>query len=389
MFKIRDKEAFILFIIGFGLSFFIVLNGYHLLNAWFTQMIKTQSEASYQNHIQFTAVTNVPDERQQTIEESINERQQTMPKADKLLHLLSKQNETTYIKSITLPIGSASQYENTNIILSYNEEWYRTLQAGHYPTKEQVMNHKKHYVVISESAQTYVEQSNEGDYIKINGEKYFVTGVFENYQASGYDMEISFFYLPDEGYQQDIIHERIIEHLINGWPLDICLGSNTKDVSDTAQNLMNIIKTTFDCSVDISDYSTDDSIAQFYSGIKALVLGILFFVSILNCMQITKLWMVRKQKELIILKTYGFANYQIVGRIVTELVQMMLISFLCVAILDIFYMINTTSIQVSPKTYFQNAFLLLIAFVIIITLTMAPIIESVKKIEPAIGLREL
>ena len=71
------------------------------------------------------------------------------------------------------------------------------------------------------------------------------------------------------------------------------------------------------------------------------------------------------------------------------MIQMMVISFLCVAILDTFYMINTTSIQVSPKTYFQDAFLLLIAFVIIITLTMAPIIESVKKIEPAIGLREL
>ena len=316
MIKIRDKETFILFIIGFGLSFFIVLNGYHLLNAWFTQMIKSQSEASYQNHVQFTAATNVPEQREQTIEESIAERQQAVTKADELLRLLSKQNVTTYMKGITLPIGSAAQYENTNIIFSYNEEWYRTLQSGYYPTKEQ-LNSKKRYAVISESALAYVEKSDEGDFIKINGEKYFVTGVFENYQASGYEMEISFFYSPNEGYQEDIIHERIADYLISGWTLDICLGSNTQDVSDTAQNLMNTIETTFDCSVDISDYSEDDSIAQFYSGIKAVVLGILFFVSILNCMQITRLWMVRKQKDLIILKTYGFANHQIVGRIVT------------------------------------------------------------------------
>lgn len=199
MLKIRDKETFILFIIGFGLSFFIVLNGYHLLNAWFTQMIKSQSETAYQNHVQFTAATNVPEKWQQTMEESIAERQQAIIKADELLHILSRQNDTTYIKDIYLPIGSAAQYESTDIILSYSEEWYRTLQSGYYPTKEQVNSGKK-FAVISESAKAYAEQSDDGEIIKINGETYFVTGVFENYQASGYDMKICFFYSPNEGY---------------------------------------------------------------------------------------------------------------------------------------------------------------------------------------------
>lgn len=388
MIKIRDKETFILFIIGFGLSFFIVLNGYHLLNAWFTQMVKSQNETSYQNHVQFTVAADVPEVRQQSIDESIAEQQQTEAKADELLQLLSKQNDTTYIKGVTLPIGSAAQYENTNIILSYNEEWYRTLQSGYYPTKEQLKSSKK-YAVISDSAKTYMEKSDEGDFIKINGEKYFVAGVFENYQASGYDMEVCFFYFPDEGYQQDIIHERIAEHLINGWALDICLGSNTKNILDTAQSLMSTLEARFDFSPEISDYSESDYIAQFYAGIKAVVLGILFFISILNCMQITRLWMVRKQRDLIILKTYGFANHQIVRRVAAELVQMMLASLLGVAVLDTLYMISTSSIRISPKTYFQNAILLLIAFVIIIVLTISPIIESVKKAEPAVGLREL
>lgn len=388
MFKIRDKETFILFIIGFGLSFFIVLNGYHLLNAWFTQMVKSQSETSYQNHVQFTAATDVPERRQQTMEESIAEQQQAIIKADELLHILSRQTDTTYIRDIYLPIGSAAQYEPTDIILSYSEEWYRTLQSGYYPTKEQVNSGKK-FAVISESAKAYVEQSEEGEIIKINGETYFVTGVFENYQASGYDMKICFFYSPDEGYQQDIIHERIADHLINGWPFDICLGSNVQDIADAAKQLMDTIQSKFDCSTDVSDYSEDNSIAKFYAGIKAVVLGILFFVSILNCIQITRLWMVRKQKDLIILKTYGFENYQIVARLTGELVQMMLISLLCVILLDTLYMIRTASFALSLRVYVQNASLLLIAFIIVIILTMAPITEHVKKIEPAIGLREL
>lgn len=388
MFKIRDKETFILFIIGFGLSFFIVLNGYHLLNAWFTQMVKSQSETSYLNHVQFTAATDVPERRQQTMEEGIAEQQQAIIKADDLLHILSRQTDTTYLKDISLPIGSAAQYESTDIILSYNEEWYRTLQSGYYPTKEQVNSGKK-FAVISESAKAYVEQSDDGEIIKINGETYFVTGVFENYQASGYDMKICFFYSPDEGYQQDIIHERIADHLINGWPFDICLGSNVQDVADAAKQLMDTIQSKFDCSTDVSDYSEDNSIAKFYAGIKAVVLGILFFVSILNCIQITRLWMVRKQKDLIILKTYGFENYQIVARLAGELVQMMLISLLCVVLLDTLYMIRTASFSLSLRVYVQNASLLLIAFIIVIILTMAPITEHVKKIEPAIGLREL
>lgn len=388
MFKIRDKETFILFIIGFGLSFFIVLNGYHLLNAWFTQMIKSQSEASYQNHVQFTAATNVPERRQQTMEESFAERQQAIVKTDELLHILSRQNDTTYIKDIYLPIGSAAQYESTDIILSYSEEWYRTLQSGYYPTKEQLNSGKK-YAVISESAKAYVEQAEDGEIIKINGHAYWVTGVFDNYQASGYDMKICFFYSPDEGYQQDIIHERIADYLINGFPLDISIGSNTQDVSDAAKELTDIIESKFNCSTDVSDYSEDTSIAKFYAGIKAVVLGILFFVSILNCIQITRLWMVRKQKDLIILKTYGFENYQIVARLAGELVQMMLISLLCIVLLDTLYMIRTASFSLSLWVYVQNASLLLIAFIIVIILTMAPITEQVKKIEPAIGLREL
>lgn len=388
MFKIRDKETFILFIIGFGLSFFIVLNGYHLLNAWFTQMIKSQSETAYQNHVQFTAATNVPEKWQQTMEESIAERQQAIIKADELLHILSRQNDTTYIKDIYLPIGSAAQYESTDIILSYSEEWYRTLQSGYYPTKKQINSGKK-FAVISESAKVYVEHSEDGEIIKINGETYFVTGVFENYQSSGYDMKICFFYSPNEGYQQDIIHERIADHLINGFPYEISIGSNVQDVADAAKQLMDTIQSKFDCSTDVSDYSEDNSIAKFYAGIKAVVLGILFFVSILNCIQITRLWMVRKQKDLIILKTYGFENYQIVARLTGELVQMMLISLLCVVLLDTLYMIRTASFALSLRVYVQNASLLLIAFIIVIILTMAPITEHVKKIEPAIGLREL
>lgn len=99
--------------------------------------------------------------------------------------------------------------------------------------------------------------------------------------------------------------------------------------------------------------------------------------------------MVRKQKDLIILKTYGFENYQIVARLTGELVQMMLISLLCVVLLDTLYMIRTASFALSLRVYVQNASLLLIAFIIVIILTMAPITEHVKKIEPAIGLREL
>lgn len=188
---------------------------------------------------------------------------------------------------------------------------------------------------------------------------------------------------------KDIIHERIADHLINGFPYEISIGSNVQDVADAAKQLMDTIQSKFDCSTDVSDYSEDNSIAKFYAGIKAVVLGILFFVSILNCIQITRLWMVRKQKDLIILKTYGFENYQIVARLAGELVQMMLISLLCVVLLDTLYMIRTASFSLSLRVYVQNASLLLFAFIIVIILTMAPITEHVKKIEPAIGLREL
>lgn len=386
MFKIRDKETFILFIIGFCLSFFIVLNGYHLLNAWYMEMIKLQSETKYVNSVQFS-IEGELDESVMTIAESRILREKNKKKADGILHVLAGQDKTTYLKGIYLPIGKAAEPQYTNVILSYSEEWYRTLQSGRYPTKEELESDTK-YAVISESAQQYVEESAEGDVIRIQGEKYIVSGVFDNYKASEYDMEICIFYKTDHGNAEDIVHQKIADALEGGM-LDVCIGSNQYRVEKLGNKLMNEIRGEYQCNTALVEYMDEDSGSDLYAEIKGVLLVVLFLVSMINCSQIAKLWMVKKQRDLVILKTYGFNNNKIIKKIAVELIQIISVSMLLVTLLDCVYLCVFNPIEVPINVYIRNAFFLLLAFLVVMMIAISPAVHSVKKIEPAIGLREL
>jgi putative ABC transport system permease protein len=174
-----------------------------------------------------------------------------------------------------------------------------------------------------------------------------------------------------------------------GWPLSICIGSNLKSVEKDTEELLNQLSNKYSASIEIEDYSEETEVANFYAGIKALILIVLFLVSLINCLQISKLWILRKKKDLVILRAYGMDNRKIIFNISGELVQMIFVSMLFVFVLNLIYNIIFNSGKLVMSIYIRNSLFLLGAFLVVVLFTIIPAIDSVRRINPAQGLREL
>ncbi len=381
--KIRDKETFILFVLGLGLSFFIVINGIQLINAWFTELARGQDTYSYGAMLKiqrdFSEVEDVEDRQE--------DNRIQYEKARQCLELLTTQEETVYISGIYLPVGKGSVEQSVNVICSGDGQWYRRLQSGSYPTSDK-WKESERMAVINEAAKIYTEVVEGQEVIKIDGEDYQVIGVLESSQISDAEAEICIFYKPEPN---DTVQSHLAHAFSHGFERYIGIGSMQGDVTETARDLSAELEkvTGYPVSI-VEDQGTDNTkqVIVFYARIKGWILGILFFVSLLNCWKITQLWITKKRKDLLIYKTFGFSGGQIFGRVMVELLQMVTLTLLLAACLEIGYLLIFQSGYTDWKMVLRGCGVLLAAFLVTMAVTVIPVMENIRKLAPAQGLRE-
>lgn len=378
-----DKKLIILFIIGFSLSFFIVSAGWHLVNEWYLQMMKSQGEDGFSNSITLV-LREMNDDGQSTLEEEKQKFDLKKQEIKDILNRLKDYDVTTYVQGLYLPVGEASKYEYTNVIISYSGDWYRRLNTGKYPTKEAIKEGQK-YAVISEGALIYTEDN--GKIIKINGEEHIVAGVFDNYHSE-YDMEICIFYSPEYS-DNNIILQRLAESLMNGWEIQLVFGDDIIPVEEYAREFKNKLEEVYDTQIQLADYRENKEELTRYTQIKGFILTLMFLFSLINCTQITRLWIVKKHKELLILRTYGYGNSKLTLKFIKELSCIVGISLLLVIILDIMYFLIKDYGRDYLLAALRNSYILLVAFLLMVIIASVPISEKVKSISPAEGMREL
>lgn len=396
--KIRDKEAFILFVAGTSLSFFIVINGVQLLNAWFTQMTMGMEEQGFQNSAVLT-MFEVDREYLESLEGSMDadlyqenfqkQYQEQKEKASILLNVLAEQegDAVIYLWDVYLSIGANAESQPVNVILSGREDWYRSLETGAYPPAADGQG-KGRQAVISEAAKKYVELREGRQVIQIEGEDYQVLGVFKNYQISEGDVEICIYYDPREKIAQAVRH-RLAAMATMPSEIHICVGSSQEEVGELAEELKAELEEALDVPISLSEYEarSGNGMDKFYARIKATVLIVVFLVSLLNVRQITRLWITRKKQELVIQKTFGMEDGQITGRLLRELLQMLACTVAVFFCLDGIYNWALQKGGAEWRLVLQNGGLLLGAFLIIIAVTLIPVLQGVRQVVPVQGLR--
>ena len=330
--KIRDRETFILFVIGISLSVFILISGYQLLNGWLNQMLKKQDEGGYRNTVTLMFAWEMQDEIQDFEQEAIMA--DRMRKSEAILDLLMQQNKVVYIDDMNFAVGNASEYQIVKVILSGEEEWYQTLKEGSYPSYD-LWQRTGRQAVISETAKKYVEYIGNRNVIKIDGVNYEVDGIFENYDLTDTEEEICIYYKPELG------ENGLVKKLAKtGCDINIHIGSNYEDITESALALKSELEKITETTVEIvqSEGGEENNIKQqLYIRIKGILLGLLFLVSLLNCWQITRFWITRRKRDLAIMSAFGMSNWRILGLLLRELMAGVLTATGITIILNISY----------------------------------------------------
>lgn len=387
--KIRDKETFILFIAGTSLSFFIVINGIQLMNGWLNQIRHGQEEEGYKSAVEFEVMTMEEDDPRwdESYTKTDEDTLLYQEKADRLWELLEAQEENVYFRT-SVDVGREAASEQVDIVLSGTEGWYRTLRSGQYQEGVK-LRESGGCVYLSEAAeQMYAEWIDGQEVIRADGRIYPVMGIFEDYrmsdQLSGENIEICFYYIPQAG---DPVYDRLGSMFPFG-RVTIGMGSDREDVTEAADALMAEIEAELGYFTAVEE-NPDDGMSggeQFYAKMKSIVLLLLFLISLLNCRQITALWIRRRQKELVICKTFGMNDRQLLLRVLRELLGMLGISMAVVPGIhgiDLLLSGNGMDLQLA----LQDSALLLGAFLIIMAVAVLPVLNRIRSIVPAQGLR--
>ncbi len=392
--KIRDKETFILFVAGTSLSFFIVINGIQLMNGWMNQIRHGQEERQYSSAVEFKVMRWAEDdphwEEGLTMMDEEWERELLVRKKDvaQLMKLLMEQGENVYLRT-GAAIGRSVRDEPVDVVVAGTGGWYRTLRSGQYPEGLEWQG-SDGCVYLSEAAeQLYAEWIDGQEVLRIAGNVYPVMGIFENYrmsdQLSGENIEICLYYVPKEG---DDIYDRWASCLQYG-EIWIVLGSDRTDVGAAADALMSEIEAELGYVTAVVEGDTSGALSgseQFYARMKSVVLLLLFVVSLLNCRQITALWIRRRQKELVIAKAFGMNDRQLLLWMLGELAGMLGISLAAVLCINgVYLLISRSSMDI--RLALQDAGLLAGAFLIMMAVTILPVLGRIQSVAPAQGLR--
>lgn len=380
--KIRDRETFILFVIGISLSVFILINGYQLLNGWLNQMLKKQDESGYRNTATLMFAWEMQDEIQDFEQEAIIS--DRMRKSEAILDLLMQQNEVVYIDGMYFAVGNASEYQMITVILSGEEEWYRTLTEGSYPSYD-LWQRTGRQAVISETVKKHIEYIGNNNVIKIEGVNYEVDGIFENYDLTNTEEEICIYYKPEAG------ENGLVKKLAKtGGNIYIHIGSNYEDITENALALKSELEKITETTVEVVQYEggEENNITQkLYIRVKGILFGLLFLVSLLNCWQITRFWITRRKRDLAIMSAFGMSNWRILGVLLRELMTSVLIASGITIILNISYGLYSGKRFVDWSIGIRNVGWLVLFFLIIIVVTVLPAIGKIWRLSPIKGIK--
>lgn len=113
----------------------------------------------------------------------------------------------------------------------------------------------------------------------------------------------------------------------------------------------------------------------------SLALAIYVF-SIANCLVVTNYWIITKRRDMAIRKAFGWSNQHLICLIITEMAEMLTISFaISVGVLMILENWNTTFFFIKLTPFFVSSTCCLLLFTLLVSV-LIPVIQ-ILKIRPA------
>lgn len=227
------------------------------------------------------------------------------------------------------------------------------------------------------------------DTIDIMDKRFSVSGLRKDYTLNNSDISVTVY---SEQLSQGVL-DKWINEIWSDYDWNYYMLFNLKSNKDNAEDNYELIKKQINDKGYVlfpeRNKSTENKLffADFNSTVSGCIYIFLIVFSIVNCIYISNIWIIRKQRELVIKKTFGYGMIKIIKGIVNEMFSITVFTAVISAVLQIIY----GKITGEPTFSFSPASVALIILAIVIITVVNSVIPLIKVaiIQPAKGLKRV
>lgn len=357
---IRDKTSDILLIISFVISFIVILNLIPMVDGFHSLYEKT-SQYNYEIWLSITGCED--DTYVATKEDEL--------RAKAFFTLLTGIEQGNVILCTDCLAVDDSWSINSYLVLRENESFKLNTDA----------DVDAGIVYLNEKAKDYVKDNQ----VTIGGRDFMVAGIYEEYEASDEDIVSATIFVNRMSEEEQEVFKEQIQNAIYTSTMMLRLCSN-QELQTTYEELQEkISQLGFQYEVVDMEEAVED-IDEIYYVLNKCVLCGATVLAILNCMQVSVLWMARRRKEYAIRKAFGYSTGQILREIFISMMSLGAMAAAITVVLQCVYLK-----LIGDSTYVSEHVLLQLAISVasmtaVVVVTMVKPYVQLREIEPVQGI---
>lgn len=209
-----------------------------------------------------------------------------------------------------------SNNKKPEIILASNEKIPYELVSGRMPGIQKD-DEGKRLVALGREQYKYAYEMNGKYYATFENESYEVVGIIGNAGSDYLDNTIVFNIM--------CLGENVLSAISNLSEYTVFIGSNNSDINETyAKMYNNIIKKDKNAAIESTSISGDgkSTVAGTLKRENVKINIIVYIFCILNCMLMSEFWIIERNKEFAIRRTYGYSQLRIIGGIARDIIAL-------------------------------------------------------------------
>lgn len=364
---IHDKPISFALMGMFFLSFLVVLNVIHIRNKQM-DAIKQLEKEHYTTDSVYLYDSTASDEATQKL---------NFQRLD-----ITKGNVIIVFNTV---VGNGYSIAPIHLVSVMNEPLAEEVEEGRFPTENEI-EHGRKCVVIGEGLKRLTEETQAGEVLRIDGITYDVLGTLKDITGDGTDNRVIVF--------PNCFAEALINGLDGSYSYFVEYGSNVESELQTDQLLAWLhrfipdskIKESMDGQIDsMDDMKTMAQLLRQY--IKFVLYG-LFAFCMIGCLIISKIWIRRRRKEIIIRKALGSGMTAIVIVLLRDLSIMMGMALLMSFAAILLQSLISGELWIREEYMCHSLLCLFCAVLFTILLTFIRPFYTASKLSPAEGSRE-
>lgn len=368
--RIHDKPISFTLMGMFFVSFLVVLNVIHIRNRQ-EDASRQQEKEHYKTEQMYLYDSDASYELDEPVEKLNFQRLK-----------ITKGNVVFLFNTV---VGNGYSIAPIHLAAVMNEPLVEELEKGRFPTENEI-KHGRKCVVIGEGLDRLVEETQNGEVLKVEGVNYDVLGILKDTSGEGTDNRVLMF--------QNCYEESLLNGLDGSYSYFVKYGSNVESELETAQLLAwlhhsipdKLIKESDDKSLEEMDGLKD--MAQLLREYIKFALYGLFVFCMLGCMIVSTIWIKRRRKEIVIRKALGSNLSSIVLILLRDLGLLMGAALLMSSVVIGLQSLISGELWIREEYIVKNLLYLLASAVIIVLVTCIRPFYTAAKINPAEGTRE-